>query len=162
MRHARRAGRAVRAGWSAGNRPDVRCGTSTGCRAPLARCGAPGPPASGKRALDRPRPGRSTELRSGPRPRAPAERQWLHGNAAAESAPALPAARASRPARRFYTADGSGESSTEKTAPSPARTGCRFRGGTGRAPQPPPPIARRLPAGKSHRAAGSCAGWKRR
>ena len=43
-RRVRRA--AVRAAGAADNPPDGRCGTSTGCRAPSARCAAPGRPAS--------------------------------------------------------------------------------------------------------------------
>ncbi len=51
---------------AADGRPGGRCGTSTGCRAPSARCAGPGRPASGRRGAGRPRPARCETPSLGP------------------------------------------------------------------------------------------------
>ena len=58
--------RAVPDECAADSRPDGRCGTSTDCRAPSARCAAPDRPESGTRGRDRPRPARWTAPSLGP------------------------------------------------------------------------------------------------
>ena len=68
---------AVRAGCAADNRPGGRCGTSTGCRARSARCGAPGRPGSGNPARGSRRPARWRWRRSGRRrPAPPGKYRW--------------------------------------------------------------------------------------
>ena len=68
---ARRCAAAVRAGCAADDRRDGPCGTSIDCRAPSARCGAPGRPAFAGPAADRPRPARWKSGRTARPPPAP-------------------------------------------------------------------------------------------
>ena len=127
----------ARGGFPADGPPGGPCGTSTGCREPIERCGGPGRPGSGNRGLGRRRPGRWRWRRSvpaGPPPRG-SRRSPLQtaGPADAHSRRTAPGPD-SRAA--VCPAGDSGRWRPGRRSPARARRG--FRSGGGSRPRPAP------------------------